>query len=187
MAHAPAPPRELVVPARGYWVAEDLDELPDGCRYEIVDGALLVNPSPVPLHQRVSGRLRDQLESQLPEGLWVLGDSGVRLGRSVLLPDVLVADATQFDPLVTPIPVASVLLMAETESPSSVSQERVLKPHQYAAAGVAAYWRIELSPALRFVAHVLRDGRYNIVADAGRGVVELAEPFAVSIDLDALL
>ena len=77
--------------------------------------------------------------------------------------------------------------MAETESPSSVSQDRVLKPHQYAAAGVAAYWRIELSPTLRFVAHVLRDGRYDIVADAVSGVVALVEPFPVSIDLDALV
>ena len=35
----------------------------DGKRYEILDGDLCVNPSPSPLHQRVSRRLQLQLES----------------------------------------------------------------------------------------------------------------------------
>jgi Uma2 family endonuclease len=34
----------------------------DGKRYELVDGELLVNPSPSPIHQRVSRRLQRQLE-----------------------------------------------------------------------------------------------------------------------------
>src|SRR5687767_12118987 len=36
--------------------------LPDGNRYEILEGELYVTPAPNPLHQRVSKRLQRQLE-----------------------------------------------------------------------------------------------------------------------------
>ena len=43
---------------------DDLAQTPDDCRrYELLDGALFVTPSPRPLHQRVSKRLQRQLEA----------------------------------------------------------------------------------------------------------------------------
>ena len=43
---------------------DDLAHTPDdGRRYELLDGALVVSPSPRPLHQRVSKRLSRQLEA----------------------------------------------------------------------------------------------------------------------------
>src|SRR5262245_61435976 len=52
---APAPNRKLVY--------DDLLDTPaDGKRYELIEGDLFVNPSPNPIHQRVSRRLERQLE-----------------------------------------------------------------------------------------------------------------------------
>jgi Uma2 family endonuclease len=44
--------------ARTDWTVEKLHELPDDSnRYEVIDGALLVSPSPSAVHQRAAGRL----------------------------------------------------------------------------------------------------------------------------------
>jgi Uma2 family endonuclease len=49
----------------GSWSFDDLDQLPhDGCRYEVVDGALLMTPPPTDHHQAVSRRLFRQLDRQ---------------------------------------------------------------------------------------------------------------------------
>ena len=38
---------------RGEWTVDLLEQLPDdGLRYEILDGILIVSPSPIPIHQR---------------------------------------------------------------------------------------------------------------------------------------
>lgn len=50
--------------------------------------------------------------------------------------------------------------------PSSVSNDRVTKPAQYAAAGIPYYWRIEADPPL-LVQHVLEDGVYREVGRSG--------------------
>ena len=182
-AHEPWP-----MPARGYWAFEDLEALPEtGARYEIVDGALLVSPSPLAPHQRIAGRIEAQLDAQLSPALWVFHEVSVVIGRSVRVPDAIVADPQRFDPQALPLPTAAVLLLAEVESPSSRSQDRLLKPAEYASAGIPCYLRVELDPSLRVVAHVLRDGRYEVVADETSGLLTLSEPLAITLDLDRLL
>lgn len=48
------------------WTLADVQALPESSRVEVIDGALIVNPSPLPLHQRIVRRLAAQLEPQLP-------------------------------------------------------------------------------------------------------------------------
>jgi hypothetical protein len=51
----------------------DLETMPDdGRRYELVDGALLVTPSPSLLHQAVSSNLIRVLQASQPAALRVL-------------------------------------------------------------------------------------------------------------------
>lgn len=48
----------------------DLEERPDdGHRYELIDGALVVTPAPVPLHQRAAFRLAILLDGACPGDL----------------------------------------------------------------------------------------------------------------------
>jgi Uma2 family endonuclease len=76
----------------------------DGHRYEIVDGSLVVSPSPTSGHQRIAGRLADLLRRHAPVDLDVLEGVGVRAGGqrgSLLMPDVSVVSAEQADRDVT--------------------------------------------------------------------------------------
>ena len=55
------------------WTIRDLDQLPDdGQQYELLDGMLLVSPSPTRHHQRAAGRLFIQLTEACPRPLEVL-------------------------------------------------------------------------------------------------------------------
>ncbi|MGI8678644.1 MAG: Uma2 family endonuclease [Jatrophihabitans sp.] len=48
----------------------DLETMPDdGRRYELIDGVLIVSPSPIPLHQRVIKRLSRLLDGACPRDL----------------------------------------------------------------------------------------------------------------------
>ena len=64
----------------------------DGYRYEIVDGTLLMSPSPRPLHQRVVARLLTVLGEHCPRDLEVLPApvDVVLADDTVLIPDVVV-------------------------------------------------------------------------------------------------
>ena len=86
---------------------------------------------------------------------------------------------------------ASELVLAiEVVSLGSRRMDRVVKYHEYADAGVPHYWVVDLGgPGDRpdLIAHHLA-GAFGY-ADAGpvRGVFTATEPFAVGIDLDALV
>src|SRR6476661_7703044 len=58
-----------VAPGAGEeWTVDLLELLPDdGLRYEIIDGVLIVSPSPVPRHQRAIRRLCRIFEDNCPD------------------------------------------------------------------------------------------------------------------------
>jgi len=61
------------MPVSGEWTIDDLDALPDdGLRYELVDGVLLVSPSPLLPHQVGLAALLVRLTSAAPADLRVL-------------------------------------------------------------------------------------------------------------------
>ncbi|HVW34128.1 MAG TPA: Uma2 family endonuclease [Acidimicrobiia bacterium] len=170
----------------GPWTEEDLVGLPDdGQRYELLEGALLVNPPPGGRHQRVSLRLAGRLDAIAPDGLIVVEAMGVRIpGGSVLIPDVLVA---QRDAVLANdsgiLDAAVVHLLAEIVSPGSRTQDRLTKPALYAEAGIPSFWRVELDDGLAIHAYRLEGSTCVQVATARAGQrLELEEPFPISLD-----
>lgn len=160
-----------------------IDDLPDEIGCELVDGALLVSPPPRPRHTAVAGALHELLSDVVAADEVVLEAAGVRFdAHNYREPDVAVVRRAALDrDILLP---SDVLLAVEVMSPSSVANDCIAKPAQYAAAGIAYFWRIEQEPAA-LIRHVLVDGVYREAGRSG-GVVQVDEPWAVAIDVDAL-
>lgn len=174
------------------------DALPDvpGHRIELVEGVLLVVPSPGPLHQRAAYRLVRQLEDALPDELAVVGDVDVVLNWHTALPTVRRPDAVvvanvraEGEP--RRFAADDVLLAVEVVSPGTGRTDRVTKLAEYAEAGIAGYWLVELGQSVRLLEHTLgEDGHYRVVQDAAGGTVLLGAGLfggaGVSLSLDRL-
>lgn len=165
----------------GGWTYDDLENLPaDGKRYEIVDGVLLVNASPVPDHQVVVGNVFLLLHRHAPADLRVLPAplDVVLADDTVLEPDVLVARRIDFSRTNLP---AVPLLVVEVLSPSTSTVDRNLKKDRYERAGIPSYWMVDPT-SLVLTVFELVDGSYAAVAVVGPDESWTAErPFAVTI------
>jgi Uma2 family endonuclease len=171
----------------GPWTERDLLGLPDdGQRHELLEGRLLVSPPPAGRHQGVADRLHRLLANAAPTQLQTVEALGVRIpGGSLLVPDVMVADAEAvwaddsgvLDP-------DHVRLVVEIVSPGSVTMDRLTKPALYARAGIPALWRVELGdrgPAV--VTSRLASGAYVEEGTARPGRPLAATwPFPVRLD-----
>ena len=138
------------LPPAGGWTTDDLDALPeDGVRRELLDGVLLVSPSPSNIHQKIAMRLAVALEASCPAQFDVTPGVEVRIdARRSFIPDVLVTtvEAARRGPrLFAP---HEVILAVEIVSPTSQAMDRITKPALYAAAGIPYYWRIEIDDGI---------------------------------------
>ncbi|MFE0023913.1 Uma2 family endonuclease [Amycolatopsis sp. NPDC059021] len=149
-------------------------------RYELVDGTLLVSPSPRPLHQRVVARLLAALTPLCPADCEVLpAPVDVVLDEhTVLIPDVVVGRRDSFtDRALVGIPVLAV----EVVSPSSEYIDHHLKPARLAAAGCPHYWVID--PRVPNLSCFDLDGESYTLVGEGRGddEVRLEKPYALTL------
>lgn len=162
-------------------IRSDLEQLPDdGRRYELIDGALIVTPSPSLRHQRMLGQLYLLLTRGCPDDLLVLlAPFDVALDQhTVMQPDLVVArvsDVTERD-----LPVAP-RLAVEVLSPSTRRLDLTLKRSRLEAAGCPSYWVADPDgPSLRM--WTMRDGRYDAgVRVAGDERVDVVAPFPLSM------
>ena len=120
-------------------------------RYELVDGDLLVTPSPNGPHQRAVALLLVALDDYLrrhPVGRSFPSPFDVQLEpETVLQPDVLVAPMAEARRLMKEMPARELLLAAEVVSPSSASHDRVKKRPTYQR-HVPEYWIVDLDARL---------------------------------------
>lgn len=156
-------------------------------RIELVDGGLVVSPSPSSRHQQIARYLANALEADVRPGLQVVEAVNVRLhpGR-VVIPDLVVTtddDRTRFE-------ASEVALICEIVSPSHPSNDRVLKMHLYAEARIPWYLLVEPAdgPHLTLRLYRLSGDRYAEHANASDDqVLSMAEPVPVELVPDSLL
>ncbi|HEX6077062.1 MAG TPA: Uma2 family endonuclease [Micromonosporaceae bacterium] len=176
----------LPIPVRNDWTAEDLDNLPDDYRYEIVDGALIMTPSPTTEHQEIAHVLTAFLRRVAPPGWSAISDVDVVLTedrRNTRRPDVVVYNRKHSLGKLRP---EDLCLVVEIVSPSTKSQDRVMKPVQYAEAGIPCYWRVEQKPSLSVVEYQLTElGKYYEHSPRA-GLFTVDKPWPIEIDLDAV-
>jgi Uma2 family endonuclease len=123
-------------------VAELAERDPDH-RYELQEGNLLIMSPPDSQHAQLASLILVWLVTGGHAAERVLQAVGVRAGsRTGRSPDVALLRATPVEPTVWLDP-RHVLLAIEIVSPSSMENDRVNKPAEYAKAGIPHFWRVE--------------------------------------------
>jgi Uma2 family endonuclease len=154
---------------------------------EIVDGMVVVSPSPSKRHNRLARILANALDGACGPDWNADTDFDARLQDVPLTnrrPDVVVYRADTLD--VAPTRPEHVLLVAEVVSPGSETTDRIVKLDQYASVGIPFYWRVELTvTGVPLVYTYLLDSakRHYREDEVFTGTVKAAVPFPVEIDL----
>lgn len=165
---------------------ETLREQDDGHRYELVDGALIVTPSPVFTHQRAAGRVFEALCQRAPDDVEVFfAPLDVRIGgNTVLQPDVLVARAEQ---LAQRGVLEAPLLAVEILSPSTRHIDLGLKRSRYEAADCRSYWVLDPDEPSLHVWDLGPDGYGGGTRTIGDDTAYLTSPWPLQLVPSALV
>jgi Uma2 family endonuclease len=137
------------------WTADEARELNQegvGTRYEVVDGELLVTPSPRGRHQLIVFEFAVRLRAYVAPrriGTVLLGPADIELEHdSTLGPDVFVMPLANGKTIREWREVSSLLLVAEVLSPSSIRHDRIVKRDYFMRNGVPVYWVVDLDARL---------------------------------------
>lgn len=161
----------------------DLQQFPDdGLRYELVDGVLLVSPSPDFAHQRVVSNLIGLLREGVRPGFevltapfdWYVSET------TVFEPDVLVVRTDDLSERWLGVPP---VLAVEVLSPSTRLRDLSLKRRYYGDCGLAWYWVVDPDPGEpRLTVLRLEGDRYvEDAAVTGDDEHVVEEPVAVTV------
>jgi Uma2 family endonuclease len=131
------------------WTREKVWALPDdGRRYELIDGELIVSPSPRGLHQAALMALIDRIKPFVDAskvGKVLMSPADISLGEEEnLQPDLFVFRTVAGKPFRDWTDIASLLLVVEVLSPSTARYDRELKRRRYQRAKVPEYWIVDL-------------------------------------------
>ncbi len=143
----------------------------DSNRYEIIEGELVVTPSPFIDHQRVLGNLNDVVRRHVRThrlGTVLFAPVAVVLEKiSAVEPDLLFVARAREALIENKAIFGAPDLAVEILSPSSAARDRGRKRDLYARTGVAHYWVVD-PRAGALTAWRLADGAYVVEAEVGR-------------------
>jgi Uma2 family endonuclease len=168
---------------------EDYAALPEGAPYQLVEGDLLMTPSPVAGHQRLSRdicRLLDDWARKTDAGEVIPAPFDVILDdANVLQPDVLFVSRERLH-IIQDWCRGAPDLVVEVLSPSNAALDRSRKTKVYARFGVKRVWLVD--PAEKSFECLLLDGAtYRIeAAFAEDDAVELADFPGLKVPLPQL-
>ncbi len=139
----------LDMPLRLPMTADEFEQLPEveGLRIELWEGNLdLASAAQIAWHSITT---REIANSFAAEGRSVVSHVGVVLApRTVRAPDVMrFRSGVRPDPVRSQFPVEDVDLVVEVVSPESTKRDRLIKPEEYATAGIPEFWLVEQDPA----------------------------------------
>ena len=168
---------------------EDYLNTPDDVRYELLDGELVMAPSPSMRHQRIAGRMFVALQPYVER---------MELGQAYIAPvDVVLwdgdkADVMQPDLLFVSAARAGIVteanvqgapdLVIEILSPSTESRDRGYKRRRYARHGVREYWLVD-PDAKSVEVLLLGENDYEVAGTYGPGQT-LASPTMAGLAIE---
>jgi Uma2 family endonuclease len=182
-------PTDWTDPPPGGWTTDDLDRLPRAGRHrELIDGVVLVSPSPGPLHEGVAGLLGTKIEALCPPGHAVRQGVEIRFSdRRCFIPDlavVLGGDGRHRADWLAP---RQVLIAVEVVAPTSLLMDRITKPALYAAAGIPYYWRVETDGGIEVSTYRL-DLVEEVYRQTGefRNAIDVPVPWPIRIPIEEI-
>jgi Uma2 family endonuclease len=170
---------------------EDYVTLPDdGRRYEILDGELVVSPSPTTRHQLVVGNLFLALGNWVRlKGLgrvWCAPLDTILAQTTVVQPDILYISKARAGIASERGIEAAPDLVVEILSSSTAARDRGIKMQLYARYGVSRYWIVNAT-ANTLDVYMLRDGSFERTAHyRGADVVRVDVPAGFELLLTEL-
>jgi Uma2 family endonuclease len=168
----------------------------DQRRWELLEGNLVMSPSPTSRHMVALARLHARIEEQLPPGWRAVPDVDLDLQLAPIdqpgtsrRPDLVVVSEAEFDRVELDgglLRADATSLIVEIISPGSRRTDTVIKPGEYADAGIEHYWIIDLArPNSLLAAHLAGDFGYQDSCEV-TGTFETRRPFPLHVDLDGL-
>ena len=168
-------------PDRPFDLEDLLDAPEDGYRYEVIDGALVVDPAPSWRHQSIIFKLLRVLDEAAPKHLVVIPAPAWRIGPGqVPEPDGVVVDRSKLGEIAVE---GTPELVVEVLSPSNRGSDLVRKRELYAQAGCPSYGIVDSAgPAVTVLVLDERTGTYRTSVEGARGdtLLKLDRPFPVS-------
>jgi Uma2 family endonuclease len=162
---------------------DDLVDLPEDLRYELIEGRLVLTPTGLPIHQFLEVRIANAIEENCPDHFLVNVEQALlRNPGNELRPDVMLIRESGADR--SPVLPADVSLIVEVVSASSRFSDRQDKARWYAGLGIPDYWIVD-PLADRVTVTVLRldsDGQYHPRFQTD-GLVTVDEPWPITLDL----
>jgi Uma2 family endonuclease len=186
--------RRSMEPASRRATYEDLLRIPEDVHAEIVDGQIVVLPSPRPRHSKpqralgrfIGGPFDDDDGHGGPGGWWIFVEVDGQLGDQVVRPDLSGWRRPRLpEPDQRPISVVPDWI-CEVLSESNEAHDRVTKRRIYAEAGVTHYWIVD-PEARTLEALILEGGKW---VDAGSfdetGLARIAPFEAIELPIGRL-
>jgi Uma2 family endonuclease len=126
---------------------DDYRKTPDDERWELLDGELVMAPSPTSFHQRVAGKLyrllSDFVDSRGLGEVFIAPLDVVLSDVNVVQPDVLFVSSLRADIVTRESIRGAPDLVVEVLSPATASRDWRVKLDLYANHGVSEYWVVD--------------------------------------------
>jgi len=157
---------ETIVEKRKY-TYEDYLKTPDDVRYELIEGELIMTPSPVTRHQRISILLASEilryvLDNNLGE-VFAAPYDVVLSNENVSQPDILFISKDRVDIITEKNVQGAPDLIIEILSESTAYRDAIQKKRLYARFGVKEYWIVAPDDKLVEVYYLKDKGEYQLL------------------------
>lgn len=140
---------------------DDYLAINDGNRYEIIEGELVLTPSPGFIHQNIVVKIEAAIRSLVEQsnaGVTLIAPFDVVLSESVVLqPDVLYISRARYHLITSTCLKGAPDLVVEVISPASGRNDRIIKSRLYRKYGVKEYWLVD--PGAKTVEVLTADDR----------------------------
>lgn len=165
--------------------AMDHMEVPEGYRVEIIEGEIVVSPTPQGPHIKNTTLLQLSLAAAAPSGTDVVQMASIALPETGqrYIPDLLVLPDAILNEPEWLFPGSAALLVVEVTSPHNARTDRVKKLRGYARSHVPAYLLVDREPRTTTLFTEPENGAYRRDVKVPFGEkLPLPEPFSGEID-----